>query len=336
MLQMDAIRSFVFIALTAAALFAWHLKKLKNNSLIITLGLLILVDLWMVDKRYLNNDNFVSQRENDNPFPEMPADKAIKQDKDLSYRVLPLQADAFMDARTSYHHKSIGGYHAAKLQRYQDMIEHQITPEMQQMATKLNSTSRMDSVFLGLNALNMLNTRYVIYDLNSTPLYNPLAMGNAWFVDKIIVVENADEEMAALKSFNPVEELIVEKRYTEFVQGKSFTKDENGFIELVEYEPNHLKYSTKASSEQCVVFSEIYYNKGWNAYLNGELAPHFRANYILRAMVLPAGTNTLEFKFEPKSYYMGNKVSMASSILFILILLGYLFMFRNRVFTSTK
>ncbi len=321
-LRNDAFRSFVFIALAAGALYFWQLKKLKTNTFIAVLGILILVDLWAVDKRYLNDSNFVSKREANNPFPEMPVDQAILQDKTLSYRVLPLQ-DPFQDARSSYYHQSVGGYHAAKLRRYQELIDNHILPEMQQMVGGLQAGSQPDSVFQDLSVINMLNTKYVIYDLNSPPIINPRAFGNAWFVNGFKLTENADEENAVLKEIDPLDVAVVDRRFSGQIEGKQFTKDRNGSITLTEYQPNYLKYTTKAASEQLAIFSEIYYDKGWNAYVDGKEAPHFRADYVLRGMVLPAGEHTVEFKFHPQSYYTGNKISLASSLLLILAIIGF-------------
>lgn len=323
-LRTDAFRSFLFIALAAGSLYMWHINKLKTKPFIAILGVLVLVDLWAVDKRYLNNDDFESKRQAQNPFPMMPVDEAILRDDDLSYRVLPLQ-NPFQDARASYYHKNVGGYHAAKLGRYQELIENHIQPEMQQMIQGLQAGSPMDSVFRGLDVINMLNTRYIIYDLNQNPIRNTHALGNAWFVGDYIVVPNADEEIAAMQNFNPAQTAIVDQRFEEFVEGKNFEKDQSGSIALTEYQPNYLKYLYQANSEQLTVFSEIYYDKGWKAFIDGEEAPHFRVNYVLRAMVVPAGEHTIEFKFEPQSYYMGNKISLASSILLVLIALGFLF-----------
>jgi hypothetical protein len=303
-------------------MYLWNLKKIRTNLFIGVLGILILVDLWVIDKRYLNNDNFVSKREATNPFPEMPVDKAILQDKDLYYRVLPLQ-NPFQDARASYYHKNIGGYSAAKLRRYQEMIENHFVPEMQNLIKGLQSGNRPDSLLSQLPAINMMNTKYLIYDLNSTPLQNPHAMGNAWFVNDYKTVANADEEISALKGIDPANEVVIDKRFSEFVGNKKFQKDQTGSIVLTEYKPNYLKYTAKASSEQLTVFSEIYYDKGWNAYVDGVMVPHFRVNYILRAMILPAGEHTVEFKFHPKSYYTGNTISLASSLLLILAVAGY-------------
>lgn len=322
MLKADALRTFLFVALGAGLLYFWHLKKVIKTVLFVGLGFLILVDLWAVDKRYLNNDNFVSKRQAENPFPMMPVDKAILKDKSISYRVLPLQ-NPFQDARASYYHKNVGGYHAAKLRRYNEFIEHELVPEMSLMIQGLRASSPPDSIFAPLSGINMMNTKYIIYDLNSAPLLNPDALGNAWFVNGYKMVNNADEEIAALKDFKPAEEAIVDKRFAQFVEGKTFHKDTTGSVKLVEYEPNYLKYTAKASSEQLVVFSEVYYDKGWEAFIDDNQVPYFRVDYVLRALVMPAGEHTIEFKFKPKSYYVGNKISLASSLLLILAIIGY-------------
>ncbi len=322
MLRSDAFRSFLFIALAAGSLYLWHHKKLKTTPFIIVLGLLVLVDLWAVDKRYLNNDDFVPKRQAQNPFPMMPVDEAILEDDDLSYRVLPLQ-NSFQDARASYYHKNVGGYHAAKLGRYQELIDAHLRPEMQELIGGLQAGSPMDSVFRSLDVINMLNTRYIIYDLNQNPVRNPHAMGNAWFVDDYRIVENADAEIAEMEEFDPEQTAIIDQRFKQFVDDKEFDKDQSGSITLTEYQPNYLKYEMQADSEQLAVFSEIYYDKGWNAFIDGEEVPHFRVNYVLRGLVVPAGNHTIEFRFEPRSFYLGNKISLASSILLILIALGY-------------
>ena len=324
MLKTDALRTLIFVALSAGLLYFWNLKKVNKSVLIAGLGFLILIDLWTVDKRYLNNNNFVSKRQAENPFPIMPVDKAILKDKDISYRVLPLQ-NPFQDARTSYYHKNVGGYHAAKMRRYNEFIEHELVPEMSLMIQGLKASSPPDSIFAPLSGINMMNTKYIIYDLNSAPLLNPEALGNAWFVNGFQLVNNADEEIVALKDFSPAAEAIIDKRFAQFVEGKTFHKDSSGYIKMNQYEPNYLKYTAKASSEQLAVFSEVYYDKGWEAFIDGKQVPHFRVNYVLRALVMPAGEHTIEFKFKPKSYYTGNKISLASSLLLILAIIGYSF-----------
>jgi hypothetical protein len=322
MLRSDAFRSFIFIAFAAGAVYLWHIKKLKTTPFLAATGLLILIDLWTVDKRFLNADDFESKRQVENPFPVTPADKAILNDTDLYFRVLPLP-NPFQDARASFHHKNVGGYHAAKLRRYQEMIDYHLQPELQKMIKGLQDGMAIDSVFSGLTALNMLNSRYVIFDLNQAPIYNPMALGNAWFVSGFKVAETADEEIAAISGLNPLETAVLRNQFTDHLQGKKFVKDNGGTIRLTEYEPNYLKYDVKASGEQLTVFSDIYYENGWESYIDGEPVPHFRVNYILRAMVIPGGEHTVEFRFEPKAYYNGNKVSMGSSILLILAIAGY-------------
>ena len=332
MLRTDAFRSFLFIAIAAAALYLWQIKKLKTTPLIALFAVLILADLWAVDKRYLNNSHFVSKKQTENPFPVTPADQAIFADNTLYYRVLPLQ-NPFQDARTSYHHKNVGGYHAAKLRRYQELIEHHLQPEMQQMVTGLQASSSlnfMDSIFAELPVINMLNTKYIILDLNNAPLQNPHPLGNAWFVSDFKMVGTADDEIEAMKNFNPAETAIVNQQFISQVQGLTLAKDEAGKIELTGYQPNSLTYDFSASTKQLTVFSDIYYDKGWNAYIDGEPVSHFRVNYVLRALIIPEGKHTIEFRFEPKSYYAGNKVSLASSLLLVLAALGYGFSIRRK------
>ena len=191
------------------------------------------------------------------------------------------------------------------------------------MAKGLQDRLTVDSVFMQLPVLNMLNTRYIIFDLNQPPVRNPKSLGNAWFVSGIKVVETADEELAAINGINPSETAVLHKQFVDHVQGKTFTKGLNGDIKLTEYQPNYLKYEVKTGSEQLAVFSDIYYENGWNAFIDGKPVPHFRVNYILRALVIPADASMVEFRFEPKAYYNGNKVSLASSFLLILAIAGY-------------
>ncbi|HNY03755.1 MAG TPA: YfhO family protein, partial [Bacteroidales bacterium] len=305
MLRYSAFRSFIFIALAGGILLLWHLKKLKTGYLYAGLALLILADLWFVDKHYLNKDNFKTRRQADTMYTATPADTEILKDKTLSYRVLPLQ-NPWQDARASYFHKNIGGYSAAKLRRYQEMIEHHFAPEIEQMINGINAQHSPDSVFMSLNALNMLNTRYILYDLNSMPLRNPEAWGNGWFSPDYRIVANADEEIKALDQVNSPAMVVIDKRFAPYVEGKSFVRDSTATITLTEYKPNYLKYSYTSGSEQLTVFSEVYYADGWKAYVDGKETPHFRANYILRAMVIPAGKHTVEFKFHPADFYTGN------------------------------
>lgn len=300
----DCLRSLFFVSATVSIIYLFIIKKIKINVFLIILGTLILIDLWGVDKRYLNDDNFVSKRQAREPFQMTQADKYILQDKDPNFRVYNLTLNAFSDASTSYFHKSIGGYHGAKLKRYQELIEHQIAKN-------------------NMDVLNMLNTKYfIVPDNNRQPVaqYNPEHVGNAWFVEDYRIVPDADSEIKALSEFTPSREAIIDARFEEYVQGKSFTKDTLSFIKLDSYKPNHLVYSTNCNEEELAVFSEIYYPKGWNAFIDGQHIDHFRVNYVLRAMVIPEGNHIIEFKFEPRSYYLGNKVSLVSSIILLVFL----------------
>lgn len=327
LLRNDAFRSFIFITLASGLLYLWYLNKIKLKLFIGILGLLILIDLWGVDKRFLNESHFKTSRQIENPFPETIADKEILKDKDISYRVLPVHGNPFMDARASYYHKNVGGYHAAKLRRYQELITYHIHPEINELIQGLRSKKKLEEVLVDLGVINMLNTRYFIFDLNKAPLKNPFAFGNAWFVNNYQIVENADKEIAALRVVNPKVTAIVDKRFEDHLKGKTFNAvNENSNIQLTDYKPNHLTYNFKSDAEQLTVFSEIYYDKGWKAFIDGNETPYFRVNYVLRAMVMPAGEHIIEFKFEPRSYFLGNTISNIATVIFILLFALYLFL----------
>lgn len=308
LLRADVLRSLFFILAAGGILYFFLLRKLSATAAALVIGALTLVDLWAVDKRYLNDSNF--QRETvTQQFVPTAVDQQILQDKDLSYRVLNL-SNPFNEATTSYFHKSIGGYHGAKLRRYQDLIERQISQNNTQV-------------------LNMLNTRYLITPPNpqanqsAQVQRNPAALGNAWFVSEIQKVQSPDQEIAALSNFNPATTAIVDA--SKFPLAKTAYNAAGSSIRLTDYSPNALKYQATAAQDGFVVFSEIYYKDGWNAYIDGKLVPHLRANYVLRALPVPAGQHTIEFKFEPQSYAIGNTVSLVSSILLILGLIGVAF-----------
>lgn len=305
----DAIRTVLFILLAAAALWLYERKNIGKGILTAIISVLILADMVPVAYRYLNNDNFVSKTLVNNPFTPTDANKLISKDSDPNFRVLNTTVSTFQDASTSYFHKSIGGYHGAKLRRYQELIDHHIG--------KYNES-----------VLNMLNTKYfIVADENRRPVaqLNMDALGHAWFVDEYILVDNADEEIEALTAFNPGTTAIVDKRFSDRLSGFDAVPDSTAQINLSSYAPNKLKYSYSAASDQLVVFSEIYYDKGWNAFIDGKPAPHFRANYVLRAMAVPAGSHDIEFRFEPVVYRTGESISLAGSLLLLLLLLGYAF-----------
>jgi hypothetical protein len=317
-----AIRSFLII--TLAAIFVWLFLKSKINKaiLISVLGIAILVDLWTIDKKFINDKNFVNKKESTVPFPETVADKAILEDKDPNYRVLNMSVSPFMDASTSYRHKSIGGYHPAKLRRYQDLIDRHIQGNIMNIQTAFQESptdSAFRVVFSKQGVLNMLNTRYIIYNPSAPPLQNRYALGNAWFVSDFKFVKDADEEIAVLGTINPAQTAIVDEQFKSELDGFQLKKDGNATIRLTEYKPNHLTYESNTGAEQLALFSEIYYEDGWNAYVDGNLVPHFRANYVLRGMKVPQGKHSIEFKFEPKGYFTREKISFASC----LILFGF-------------
>ena len=329
-LRQDALRSLIFILIGAGVISAFYYKKLKGNYTILLLGLFILFDLWSIDKRYLNEENFAPERKVENPFPKSKADQFILNDQEENFRVLNLSVNTFNDASTSYYHHSIGGYHGAKLQRYQDIIEYHLQPEIQNIINTLKGQNinrqEVDSILQKQDVLNMLNNKYIIYNENQAPLDNPYRLDDAWFVDEYKIVPDAMAEINALDQFNPAETAIVDKDFRENVAGKNFQKDTSGAIRLSHYEPNHLKYDFHADGEQLVIFSEIYYPKGWKLMIDGESQQLFRVNYILRAAVIPGGRHEIEMKFEPRSYYMGNKISGFSSailLLFFITVVGY-------------
>ena len=303
LLSSDAWRSFIYILLSFGVLFAFIKEKLNKKYAILLVSLLVVTDMWNVNKRYLNEEHFVRKNKVKNPYKPTQADNFILKDKDPNFRVFNQSVSTFNDASTSYFHKSIGGYHGAKLKRYQELIEFHISKG-------------------NMNVLNMLNTKYFITQ-NGRAQLNPGALGNAWFVNNIEVVNNADQEIAALTNFNPSEKLIIDQRFSENLidLNDSFS----GTINLDSYKPNYLKYNSNSSNDGLAVFSEIYYSDGWNAYIDGEKSEHFRANYVLRAMKIPAGNHIIEFKFEPSSYLNGEKISLASSISLLLLLFLALF-----------
>lgn len=321
----DAMRSLIFVVLAALLVYLYSGNRIKKTWLIVGLGLLILVDMVGVNRRYLNNDNFIRAKQFDEPFTASAADKYILKDNNPDFRVLDITKSTFNDASCSYYHKSIGGYHGAKLQRYQDLIEEYIQVEIQSVMGALSSGVTMemiDDMFAKQQVLDMLNTKYVIYNPEAMPLLNSSAFGNAWFADNVVMVGNADEEIGALGKNDLKTTAIVDVRFAPQLEGKDFAIDSTSSIMLSSYAPNHLVYNYVASAEQLVVFSEIYYNKGWNAYIDGEQVPYLRANYVLRALPMPAGKHVVEFKFEPRIWVVGERISFAGSLLLILLLVA--------------
>lgn len=325
MLQMDAFRSLVFVGLTFGIIWLLVKEKIKLNYIYLLLSLLIIADLWFVNKRYLNNDDFVSKKKVEVPYTPTPADNFILQDKELYYRVFNLNEDLDKSSRTSYFHKNIGGYHGAKMERYQELINLHLQKERMELGKELSeiaNQAELLDILSNMDVLNMLNVKYIIYDDKSNPIVNPLALGNAWFVEDFKVVNNADEEITELGNIDTKKQALVDQRFSTMIGGFTPSFDSTGMIRLTSYDPNKLTYTYSANSDQFTIFSDIYYDKGWKAYIDGKLTPHFRANYVLRGMILPAGDHDLEFRFEPESYYTSKAISMASSSALLLVILA--------------
>lgn len=312
MLRKDALKSLILVLIGAASIWYFIQEKLSLQRMVILFLVANTIDLWVTDKRYLNEDDFVNQRQIEQPFEASAADLRILQDTTLHYRVFDLgNRNPFNENRAGYFHKSVGGYHAAKLGRYEDV-------KVRWLEGQIN-----------MNVLNAFNTRWFIVNQEGQgllPQFNADAYGNAWLVNNVLMVPDAKAEIDTLGGTNLRETVIVDERYADIVKGKSFTYDSTASITLSAYHPDVMTYSFNAATEQLAVFSEVYYEKGWNAYLNDEKVPHFRVNYLFRGMVVPAGNHTITFKFEPATYYTGEKISLAASIILLLVSLGALAM----------
>ncbi|MFA9390572.1 MAG: YfhO family protein [Prolixibacteraceae bacterium] len=332
-LRADAFRSFLFVTMAAGVIWLFWTKKIKAQYALALWAILVLVDMWPIDKRYLNNDDFVPKRKAEVPYIASTADTEILKDKSLDYRVLNMAINPWSDASTSYFHKSIGGYHGAKLRRYQDMIEHHLSPELRDIQIKSQNAKTIgdfDAILADLDALNMLNTKYIIYNPNAGPLLNTHAFGNAWFVNNYHLVANADEEIAAIDQVDVRSIAIIDQQFKDELPAQ-MSIDSTARIALTAYAPNKMVYSSSSSNRQLAVFSEIYYPKGWTATIDGLEQPILRANYILRALLIPEGQHEIIFEFKPKSYEIGNKISFASSIILLLAIVGIIFgEFRKR------
>ena len=328
LLRSDAVRSLVFILLSAGVIFGFISEKLKKEYAISIIALLIVFDLWTIDKRYLDADRFERSSSIQKTFLPNAADEFILKDQSQN-RVLNLTVSPFNDnSPTSYFHKSIGGYHGAKMERYQELIDTSIINNIQLIETiggKAKTLDEFQAAFSNTNALNMLNTRYVIYNPAAAPLINQNSLGNAWFVEKPVITESANKEISLINTFNPSKEATVDKAFKDQINKTTYPVLENEKIALVSYQPDELIYKYSAREEKLTVFSEIYYPAGWKCYIDGKESKYFRTDWVLRGMVVPAGDHEIKFTFKPASYYMGNKVSLASSILLILLIGVYFF-----------
>lgn len=321
----DAWRSALVIIVGCMLLLAYSRGKLRKELTIGGVLLLCLADMWAVNKRYLYDDQFVSSSIRTDSFVKTATDEEILQDKTLDYRVLNFAGSTFNENQTSYWHKSIGGYHAAKLRRYQELIEHHIGSEMQEVYRQVaEAGGEMEQVDGSqFPVINMLNTRYFIFPIGdkgeTMPIQNPYAMGNAWFVSTVNYVANANEEMAALDSFNPTRTAVVNKDFQATLHDITGAPvDSTAHLTLESYEPNHLRYTTSNKQDGVAVFSEIYYPDGWQVTIDGEKAELARANYVLRALYIPAGEHTVEMTFDPQSLHTTETMAYAGYGLLIL------------------
>lgn len=332
----DAWRSFFVIAIGVALLWTYAAGRLKAGVLVALLTVLCLVDMWGVDKRYLYDEQFVDKGTEMKPFLRpSETDKQILADKTLDYRVLNLASNTFNENETSYWHKSIGGYHAAKLRRYQEMIEEHIHGEMTALTKDIaeagGDMAKVDRTHFPV--LNMLNTRYFIFPQqggNTTLVRNPYALGNAWFVDEVKYVNTANEEIEALHHTDPARTAVVDKRFAAEVKATAAATDSMRTVTLESYEPNELVYKARSQQGGVVVFSEIYY-PGWQSFIDGKEVPHGRADYILRALTVPAGEHTIRFVFDPRSLHATEAIAYgALALLAVGAITGIVIALRRR------
>ncbi len=306
MLLTDTLRSLILSVLTAGVLWMFIKNKLKQIYGIVIIAIFVLFDLLSVDKKYVNEEDFKPSRRIEQPFTATKADKQILADK-AHFRVGNFTVNPMNDGSTSYFHQSIGGYHAAKLGRYQELFEHQIAKN-------------------NIQVLNMLNTKYFIVGNDKgekQAQLNTDANGNAWFVNNLVTVNNANQEIKALDALNTKMSVVIRDKDIDFKFPKA--KDTTATISLTKYNVSELQYQSKTTTEQFAVFSEIFYKNGWNAYIDGKLTPHYRVNYVLRGMLIPSGSHTIDFKFEPKVIQQGKIISLSSYALLLLIGLGWFF-----------
>ena len=320
LMRADAWRAVWLILVFCAALFAL-LKNFISKSIIYpVIALLMVIDLGFVDSRYFSKEKYVRKREN-TTFAPTPADEEILKDKSY-YRVYDIQG-AFADARTSYFHNSIGGYHGAKMRRYQELYDSGIAKNTQIL---FQDAQQGGPQFSKYGVLNMLNAKYVVYGTDKENIIgNPLANGPAWFVKELVLVKNATEELNRTTEVNTRDEAVIDQSKWK-LSNPSITADSLAHIKLVENKLPYMKYESESAANGVAVFSEIFYPKGWHAFIDGKEVTILRANYILRALEVPAGKHTIEFKFEPRPYTVGNNITMASGWILLMVVLGSLVM----------
>lgn len=338
----DAWRSFFIVTIGTLLLLAYNAKKLKATWTVAAIALLCLGDMWSVNKRYLYDEQFIPKSEQTATFRKTQTDELILQDPSPDYRVLNFAGNTFEENNTSYWHKSVGGYHAAKLRRYQEMIDHHIAKEMQAAYQEVATAGgQMDSVNAAkFPVLNMLNTKYFIFPAGqqgqTVPIENPYTFGNAWFIDKIQYVNNANEEIDAIGQVDLQQTAIVDSKFKEALKGvNEGYKDSLSTIRLTSYEPNQLVYETSSPQDGIVVFSEIYY-PGWTATIDGKPADIARADYILRAMNVPAGKHTIEMRFDPQSLHITEGIAYGAMALLLVGVIILIWIYRKKYSENSK
>lgn len=328
----DTLRSLLFILLAAVPIFLYGKGKLKGQFAFPILAVLVLIDMFPIDKRYLNNDNFIPKQKMLNPYTASAADQYILNDNTLDFRVADITKDMFNDASTCYFHKSLGGYCGAKLRRYQDVITQYLGGELNQLRTA-KTTQDLMQILAQQKILNMLNTKYIIYNPDSQPFQNPFAFGNAWIANDIQWVNTPNEEIDAIADTDLAHTAILNKEFEQLVGNYKLTDSILPQVTLTEYLPNKLTYKFSSALRQAqeanaadylVVFSEIWTSKGWKMYIDGQEQPLLRANYLLRSALIPGGEHEIVMEYVPKAYMVGNTVSFASSLIMILGLIGAL------------
>ncbi|GBU07797.1 membrane protein [Bacteroidales bacterium] len=329
LLRADAFRSLVFVVLSSALIF-WYMKSKNKAKTMVYISscflVLVLCDLWQVDKRYLNDDNFMTKKAHAaSSFQPSAADNEILKDKSLSYRVLNLN-NPFAESGTSYFHKSIGGYHAAKLRRYQDLIDRRLNLEMGIFIDALNNNPTQESILMALqkcSSLNMLNTKYIIYNPAQAPIENPFRLGNAWFVDDYQLVDSPDQEIEALNTINIAKTAVINKLFAANVEGLVLSPDSTAHIEMSFYAPDMVEYKSSSQKDGFVVLSEIYYPYGWKATIDGKPVPINCVNWTLRGLVIPAGEHEIKLVFDPDEVRTFGYIGTFFSGLLLALVLGY-------------
>jgi len=305
MFRSDSFRSLVFILLAALLILLFAKQKIKPALFTLLLGVLIVADMWPINRRYFNDSHFVTSNDNDSYFQKYAYEEEILKDTDPHFRVLNLTTNTFNESRTSYYLKSIGGYHAAKLRRYQDLIDEHLTQ-------------------MNMKVINMLNTKYIIVEQDGTPvpMLNEEHFGNAWFVDEVFLVDTPNQESDALRVIDPTTVAVADRKFADFVTNPRTAADTSASIKLTSYAPDALTYKSNCTYDKTAVFSEIYYPYGWKAYIDDVPVEHFRVNYLLRALNVPAGVHEIRFEFRPDSVIKGNMISALFTFVMVTIIIA--------------